>query len=73
MHCASESAVTVSAVSKNVKQMRRRAGAKRDFETEQSGVFAPPGLFLAHFLTAESGFSGSKRRETGPCLAFAFW
>jgi hypothetical protein len=28
---------------------------KKDFETEQSGVFSAPGSPLAHFLTAESG------------------
>jgi hypothetical protein len=31
--------------------------AKKNFETEHSGVFAPPGLPLAHFLTAESGLN----------------
>jgi hypothetical protein len=28
---------------------------KKDFETARLGVFATPGLPLAHFLTAESG------------------
>jgi hypothetical protein len=38
---------------------KQRTGAKKDFETEHSGVFAPPGLRLAHVLTAESGFKFS--------------
>jgi hypothetical protein len=32
---------------------------KKDFETEHSGVFAAPGLPLAHFSTAEFGFNPS--------------
>jgi hypothetical protein len=36
--------------------MELRAGAKKDFENKQSSVFAAPGLPLAQFSTAESGF-----------------
>jgi hypothetical protein len=35
---------------------RRRAKRQKNFETEHSSIFASPGLPLAHFLTAESGF-----------------
>jgi hypothetical protein len=34
---------------------------KKDFETEQSGVFSAPGSPLAHFSTAESGFNSGWR------------
>ena len=57
MRSASEKAAGVSALHNDVKQMEARAEAKKDFETEHSGVFATPGLPLAHFLTAESGFN----------------
>jgi hypothetical protein len=55
MRSASEKAAAVSALRNDVKQMEQRAGAKKDFETKQSSVFATPGSPLAHFLTAESG------------------
>jgi hypothetical protein len=57
MRSASEQPVAVSALHNDGKQMELRAGAKEDFETKQSSVFAAPGLPLAHFLTAESGFN----------------
>jgi hypothetical protein len=41
--------------------MERRAGAKKDFETQHSGVFATPGLLLAQCSTAESGFKTFKQ------------
>jgi|RhiMetdeSRZDD1v2_1073273.scaffolds.fasta_scaffold21042_3 hypothetical protein len=56
MRCASEKAAAVQCVTRSSK-WKRRAGAKKDFETEHSGVFAPPGLPLAHVLTAESGLT----------------
>jgi hypothetical protein len=59
MRSASEKAAAVSALRNDVKQMEQRAGAKKDFETKQSSVFATPGSPLAHFLTAESGFKAS--------------
>jgi hypothetical protein len=49
MRSASEKAAAVSALRNDDKQMELRAGAKKDFETKQSGVFAAPGLPLAHF------------------------
>jgi hypothetical protein len=49
MCSASEKAAAVSARRNDVKQMELRAGAKKDFETKQSGVFAVPGLPLAQF------------------------
>jgi hypothetical protein len=55
MRSASEKAAAVSAARKHAKQMERRAGAKKDFETQHSGVFATPGLPLAQCSTAESG------------------
>jgi hypothetical protein len=55
---ASEKAPAVSALRNDGKQMELRAGAKKDFETKQSSVFAAPGLLLAHFLTAECEFKG---------------
>jgi hypothetical protein len=54
MRSASEKAAAVSAARNDVKQMEQRAGTKKGFETVHSGVFAPPGLPLAHVLTAES-------------------
>jgi hypothetical protein len=57
MHSASERAVAVSALRNDVSEWKRRAGAKKDFETEHSSVFAAPGSPLAHFLTAESGLN----------------
>jgi hypothetical protein len=48
MHSASEKAAAVIALRNDVKQMELRAGAKKDFETKQSSVFAAPGLPLAH-------------------------
>jgi hypothetical protein len=57
MRSASEKAAAVSAMRSDVKQMELRAGAKKDFETKQSSVFAAPGLPLAHFLTAEFGMN----------------
>jgi hypothetical protein len=38
-------------------EWKRRAGAKKDFESEHSCVFAAPGSLLAHFLTGESGMN----------------
>jgi hypothetical protein len=43
MRSASEKAAAVSAVRNDVKQMRLRAGVKKNFETKHSDVFAPPG------------------------------
>jgi hypothetical protein len=60
MRSASEKAAAVSVLRNDVKQMEQRAGAKKDFESKQSSVFATPGLPLAHFLTAESGFRPAK-------------
>jgi hypothetical protein len=37
--------------------MEAASQAQKNFETEHSSVFAPPGLPLAHFLTAEFGMS----------------
>jgi hypothetical protein len=42
-------------------EWKRRAAAKKDFETDHSGVFAAPGSLLAHFSTAESGLNRSSR------------
>jgi hypothetical protein len=58
MRSGSEKAAAVSALHNAVKQMKLRAGAKKDFENKQSSVFAAPGLPLAHFSTAESGLNG---------------
>jgi hypothetical protein len=55
MRSASEKTTAISALRNDGKQMELRAGAKKDFETKQSSVFATPDLPLAHFLTAESG------------------
>jgi hypothetical protein len=60
MRSASEKAAAVGALRNDGKQMELRAGAKKDFETKQSSVFAVPGLPLAHFLTAESGINASE-------------
>jgi hypothetical protein len=57
MRCAPEKTATVSAVGNDVKQMEARAGAKKDFETEHSSVFATPGLPLAHFLLRNPGLN----------------
>ena len=38
----------------DVTQMEAASRRQKDFETEHSGVFAPPGLTLAQFLTAQS-------------------
>jgi hypothetical protein len=65
MHSASERAA-VSALRNDVKRMEAASGAKKDFETEHSGVFAAPGSPLAHFLTAESGFNIRKDEEKWP-------
>jgi hypothetical protein len=55
MRSASERTAAASAVSKNAKQMAA-SQRQKDFETEHSGVFATPGLLLAHCSTAESEF-----------------
>jgi hypothetical protein len=47
-------------------EWKQRAGAKKDFETEHSGVFAAPGSPLAHFFTAEPGL----RATLAICLFF---
>jgi hypothetical protein len=60
MRSTSEKAAAVSALRNDVKEMELRASAKKNFETKQSSVFAAPGLPLAHFLTAEFGFSGDE-------------
>jgi hypothetical protein len=60
MRSTSEKAAAVSALRNEVKEMQLRAGTKKDFETKRSSVFAAPGLPLAHFLTAEFGFSGDE-------------
>ena len=39
---------------------------KKDFETEHSGVFAAPGLPLAHFSTAEFGLICEARIVDAP-------
>jgi hypothetical protein len=49
MRCVSEKAAAVSALRNDVKQMELRVGAKKDFETKQSSVFAAAGLPLDHF------------------------
>jgi hypothetical protein len=49
MRSASEKAAAVSALRNDVKQLELRGGAKKDFETKQSSVFAAPGLPFAHF------------------------
>jgi hypothetical protein len=66
MRSASEQAAAVSALRNDVKQMELPAGAKKDFETKQSSVFAAPGLPLAHFSTAESGINGASARSINP-------
>jgi hypothetical protein len=46
---------------RNVEQSKGgQPSTEKDFETHHSGVFAPPGLPLAHFSTAESGFNSLK-------------
>ena len=53
----------------DVKQNRGgEPSVKKDFETERFGVFAPPGLPLAQFLTAQSGFNADKNPDQ---IAFA--
>jgi hypothetical protein len=59
MRSASEKTAAVSALRNDVKQMEAASGRQKDFETKHSSVLAPPGLPLAHFLTAESGFNSS--------------
>jgi hypothetical protein len=49
MRSASEKTAAVSALRNDGKQMELRAGAKKDFETKQSSVFAAPGLPLVTF------------------------
>jgi hypothetical protein len=57
MHSASEKAAVFTAMHNELRQMKPAAKRKKDFETECSGVFAPPGSLLAHFSTAGSGFN----------------
>jgi hypothetical protein len=64
MRSASEKAAGVSALSNDVKQIEPRAGAKKDFETKSSSVFATPDLSLAHFLTADPGLTAESELNT---------
>jgi hypothetical protein len=52
---ASEKAVTVVPL-RNVEQNKGgQPSTEKDFETQHSGVFAPPGLPLAHFQLRNPG------------------
>jgi hypothetical protein len=56
MHSASDKTPSVGPAGNDIKQMESASRAKKDFETGHSGVFATPGLPLAH-LTAKSALN----------------
>jgi hypothetical protein len=57
MHSASEKPAAVRAARNDVRQMMAASRGQKHFETEHSGVFATPGLLLAHYSTGESEFN----------------